>query len=295
MTRLARWQKNVRMNRRRAFVGVASSIALVAACSSSSAPIGNEAADSGAATDAAQAADTGARDSGAIVDAGAKDTGPVVTGNFACAGASLPTTAPASITVGGRVVDQSTGGATALSDVAFSAYPTQTSTTASSNATSGGTGAFSIVIGTGGVPVDGYLKATKSGEMDTYLYPNAPLAADASNLAVVMITPDTLTLLQLGASATQDADKGLVAVVVLDCDGNPVQGATVSIGSATIRYDGAAGPSATAAATGADGIAYAFNVPAGDATVSAMAGTVALRTHHLVSRTGVFTTTLVTP
>jgi hypothetical protein len=279
-----------------AFV-ISSSVFGFAACSSSSAPIGND-LDAGSANDAAPPIDSGpvSYDSGpSIIDSGS-DTGPIVTGDFGCAGSTLPTSAPASITIAGAAIDQSISGQTALDGVALSAYPTQTSTTASSNATSDSSGSFSLIVGTGESPVDGYLKATMSGEMDTYLYPNAPLAADESGLSVVMLTSSTYGLLALGGGVTQDAAKGVVAVLVLDCESQPVMGATISTSPAgTVRYNTAAGPSSTATSTSADGIAYVFNVPTGDTTVSGMAGSVSLRTHHLVVRSGAFTTTLVTP
>jgi hypothetical protein len=274
---------------------LSSSIFGFVACSSSSSPVGFD-ADAGAAIDAGVVVDTGAPDSGnTVVDAGF-DSGPIVTGDFSCAGATLPTSAPASITIAGKAFDQSLGGQTALEGAALSAYPTQTSTTASSNAITDATGAFSLVVGTGATPVDGYIKATTVGEMDTYLYANAPLAKDQSGLNVIMLTANTYALLTGGAGVTQDAAKAVVAVLVLDCEAEPVQGAVVSTSPAgTVRYNDGSLPSTKATATAADGIAYVFNVPAGDVTVSVMAGATALRSHHVVSRSGAFTTTLVTP
>jgi hypothetical protein len=279
---------------------VSSSVLGFVACSSASAPLGND-EDAGASsttTDAGSLVDSGIDttiDSGTIDTDSGVDSGPVVTGEFSCAGDPLPTTAPASITIAGNVADESISGQTPLDGVAISAYPSQTSTTPLANATSA-SGAFSIVVGTGGVPLDGYLKASKSGELDTYLYPNAPLAVSSSGLSVVMLTSSTYGFLAIGGGVTQDDTKGDLAVVVLDCNAQPVSGAIVMTSPAgTVRYSGSAGPSASAVATSTDGLAYVFNVAAGDVTVSATAGSVSLRSHHLVSRAGAFTTTLVTP
>ena len=75
-----------------------------------------------------------------------------------------------------------------------------------------------------------------------------------------------------------------------------MQGATVTSSPAgDVHYNDASGPSAAASSTAADGIAYIFNVPTGDVTLSGAAGGVTLRSHHFVSRTNVFTTTLITP
>jgi hypothetical protein len=279
-----------------AFV-ISSSVFGFAACSSSSAPLGDDVDAGGTTPDAGSPVDSGSKnDSGSVIVDSGSDTGPVITGDFSCAGATLPTTAPASITVSGTAVDQALSGQTLLEGVAISAYPTQTSTTASSNDTTNAVGAFSLVVGTGELPVDGYLKATLTGEMDTYLYANAPLAKDSAGLDVVMLTPTTYGLLSFGGGVTQDAAKGIVAVAVLDCEAQPVVGATVSSSPAgDIRYGGSAGPSKTATSTDTSGLAYLFNVPTGDVTVSAMAGSTALRTHHIVVRSGAFTTTLITP
>lgn len=264
------------------------------ACSSSSSP--NSFADAGSAIDAGVVADAGATDSGnTVVDAGF-DAGPVITGDFSCAGATLPTTAPTSITIAGRAFDQSLGGQTPLDGASLSAFPTQASTTATANAFTDSSGAFSLVVGTGESPLDGYVKATMTGEMDSYLYPNAPLATSQAGLNVIMVTADTFGLLVSGSGVTQDAANGVVAVLVLDCESQPVAGATVSTSPAgTVRYNEGSLPSAKATATAADGIAYVLNVPTGDVTVSAAAGTYVLRSHHIVSRTNVFTTTVVTP
>lgn len=276
---------------------ISSSIFGIVACSASAAPLGNDFVDAGQTTDSGSFVDSGtiAQDGGSSFDAGV-DSGPVITGDLSCAGRALPTTAPASITIAGTVVDQSVSGQTPLENAALSAFPSQTSTAAISNANSLSGGAFSLVAGTGGTPIDGYLKASMTGEMDSYLYANAPLATSQSGLSVVMLTSDTYQLLQLGGGVTQDAAKGVVAVLVLDCESQPVAGATITTSPAgTIRYDGTTGPSTTATATGDDGIAYVFNVAAGDVTVNATAGSTALRSHHIVVRTGAFTTTLVTP
>ncbi|MGH7285630.1 MAG: hypothetical protein ACRELY_29270, partial [Polyangiaceae bacterium] len=122
------------------------------------------------------------------------------------------------------------------------------------------------------------------------------LAADVPNLRVLMLTTTVYAFLPSLLGATQDAGKGVVGVLVLDCDGNPVEGATVASSPAgEAHYNDASGPSTTATSTAADGIAYLFNVPAGDVVLSGTAGAITLRSHHFVSRTNAFTTTLITP
>ena len=82
-----------------------------------------------------------------------------------------------------------------------------------------------------------------------------------------MISQTNLNLLAALANTTQQAGNGLIALIVVDgatAQSMPVAGATVSStpAAAAYRYDGTnALVSATATATGPDGVAYMFNVP----------------------------------
>ncbi|MEO8797309.1 MAG: hypothetical protein ABI551_05435, partial [Polyangiaceae bacterium] len=283
---------------------VSSSMLASAACSGDSAGVVNSAdAGDGTTSDAATAADTGAttQDSGTPTDSGTppKDSGAATDSglvSFPCQATPLPTTAPAMLTVTGGVVDQGAGGQTPISGATVEGYATQTSTTAIASTTSDASGDFSLTLSTGGVPLDGYLKLSKAGELDTYLYPNQPLVADQAKLAGIMVTSTTFSGLAFLAGVTQNAAKGFTAVAVLDCSGASVAGAIVTTSAGgTTKYNGTSGPSSTAAATGADGLAYVFNMTPGDATVMVTVGGKAYRTHHVFTRTGAFTTTLATP
>jgi len=291
------------MSYRRLIAYAVPSILLALAACSSSSDSGVVGSDAGSANDAAtldsgsggDAGDSG----GGSVDSGKSDGGvdAAPTGDFSCSGTPLPTTAPTTITLTGVAADLSVSGNTALSGVSITAYPTQTSTSALANTASDGSGNFSLTIGTGGAPVDGYLMATKTGELDTYLYPNAPLAKDSGNLATTMVTPTTFSGLSSLAGVTPNSADGFVAILVIDCGGTPVPGVVVtSVPAGTVRYNGGTGlPSSTATATAADGLAYVFNVTAGAVTLNASAGATALRSHGVQARAGAFTTTIVTP
>src|SRR5262249_21468741 len=157
-------------------------------------------------------------------------------------------------------------------------------------------GNFSLVIPTMGAPIDGFIKATKTGYVDTYLYPPAPLIADFNMASVNMLTPSNFGLLSgTLCRATQDAAKGTIAVLVEDAAAMPVGGATVSSSPAASNYcyDSGGFPSSTATMTDTDGLAFMFNVT-GPATVSAMKSGATFKSHGVNAHAGALTTTLIT-
>ncbi len=103
--------------------------------------------------------------------------------------------------------------------------------------------------------------------------------------------------IHLLVQADNDKAKGFVGLLVIDCLGNPVPGATVTVTGATaIHYSGANGlPSAAATVTATDGQAYAFGVTPGTVTVDATVGGMSLREHVITVRTAVVTTTVIAP
>ena len=144
---------------------------------------------------------------------------------------------------------------------------------------------------------DGYLRSTATGFLDTYLYPPAPLAASTDQAFAVMVTSGTFDL--LGSLAIGDAPTDGLAqmlVIVADCNNDPVQGAVVTTSPAgTVRYNSNGFPSDTATVTGADGIAYVFNVTPGTVTVDASLDAMSFREHELTARADVLTSTVVQP
>jgi hypothetical protein len=131
--------------------------------------------------------------------------------------------------------------------------------------------------------------------MDTYAYPARPLAAnDTTN--VLVITPNEFGLLSGAANAPHTAGDGSIAIVVRDCNGTPLAGATVaSSPPGLIRYNAVGGPSSTAMSTYTDGIAYIFNVAAGNVTIMGTASGHALRQHVVNARADVITLTEIQP
>src|SRR5512139_3887749 len=134
----------------------------------------------------------------------------------ACGGGSSKSTidgpqAPAMITVTGTASARDATGSSPLSGVTVGAYASSNETTPVTTAMTDAQGNFTLTIPTGGVALDGYVKATMASYMDTYLYPPAPLAADFSGATIVMLMPSTFDLLaNTLCSASQMTSMGAI-------------------------------------------------------------------------------------
>jgi len=212
---------------------------------------------------------------------------------FECLGQPLPTTAPATISVSGRITQNFTS-PTALRGAYIFAFRTGDTTTLAAD-TSDTSGAYSVSFTTGGVPVNGYIRVTDSTHLTTYAYPAVPLAAsDTTN--VFMATASEFSFLAAAAGITPVAGDGFIGVIVKDCAGTPIAGATVSSSPAgQVRYNAGGVPSSTATSTGTDGVAYIANVTAGNDTVQATGGGHTLRQHVVNARANAITLTEIQP
>jgi hypothetical protein len=213
-----------------------------------------------------------------------------------------PPMVPAMITISGTASAPGLGAPTPVQGAVVAAYKTGTTTSPIAMATTDANGNYSITITTNGMVVDGYLKATKATYVDTYLYPPRPLAMDFSKGSINMLTSGmngTFQLLSTLAQGNQMPGNGLIALEVFDATNTAVMGATVSSTPAAnpYRYDGTSGrPDATVTSTGADGVAYMFNLPAtGTVMVSATKTGTAFHSHSLPAVADSLTTTLITP
>ncbi len=238
----------------------------------------------------------GAIDAHATIDAapGPPDAAPTP---YGCLGQPLPTTAPATITLSGTTVQVSGSSTAPLAGVSVDAF-VGASATAAASTTSSGTGTYSVGVSTGGAPVDAYLRAQKSGELDMYLYAAVPLAKDGPNATLVLVKQSDFDFLAIGAGVTQSGSKGFVTVIVIDCLGNAVSGATVTAtpsSGTTIRYLAGGQPSKTAVSTDASGTAMIFNAPTASVEVGAKVGGMTLRAHAITARAGAITATVVQP
>jgi hypothetical protein len=162
--------------------------------------------------------------------------------------------------------------------------------------TTGLNGAFSITLPTGGTPLDAYLRVSSTGNVDSYVYPPLPFAADYQR-DVPLITTALRTGLADEADVMLEADTGLLYLQVLDCNGDPIEGATVTTippGDVSYTADSFV-PVPNATSTGASGTAYVFNLPPGNVEVDATMAGYSLREHTIQVRANVTTITSVVP
>jgi hypothetical protein len=212
---------------------------------------------------------------------------------FECLGRALPTTAPTIINITGRITANVLS-PTALRGANVAAFRTGDTTTLAS-ATSDTPGNYSLAITSGGTPVNGYLRVTENAHIPTYAYPAVPLATDAIE-NVLMVTNSEFSLLASSAGVTPVAGDGFIGVVVKNCAGTPIAGATVTSSPAgTVRYNAGGAPSSSATSTAADGVAYIANVAAGNVTMQATASGHTLRQHVVNARADVITLTEIQP
>lgn len=160
-------------------------------------------------------------------------------------------------------------------------------------------GNYSLSATTGGEPLDAFVYATAEGYVPTREYPGQPVSADLVGAPIPLLTEDLLASLHVFAgNIVQEPDKATMFMVVADCDGNPVEGATVSTDPAAgdIVYADANGfPNSSRVATSTAGIAFLFNVPTGSVEVDAEVGGVSLREHTVECLSDEVTATLVGP
>jgi hypothetical protein len=202
---------------------------------------------------------------------------------------------PPMITLTGTANQQSTSGTTPLAGVTLAAYRVTDDNTVVATATSGADGKYTMTVTTNSQPLDGYVKATKTGFVDTYLYPPQVLIADFSGADANMLDTTTFGLLRGFGGGT--AGKGMIAMEVEDAASNPVMGATVmtSPASAAYKYSDSNGLPTSTSGTATDGQAFAFDAPpTGEITLTAAKSGVTFKSHKLKARADVFTTTLVT-
>jgi hypothetical protein len=229
---------------------------------------------------------------------------PPVNYDFTCFGVTPPTTAPANLTFAGTTETIN------IQTMMQEGVPTSTvdsftagNTTSLDSVVSDANGAFTTgQLATGGTPLDGYIRATKDGYRTTYIYPPNPLAANATDVPVLMLTEATFgLLLQFVLMTTQDdTNNGFLLVQVTDCATPPVgiAGATL-----TVKQGGNAAGTITDFSQYNAGTFAVTNVPDGDTTVEASFNNMTFPAHVVGAHkkpsgsnaTGTITATIVRP
>jgi hypothetical protein len=208
-----------------------------------------------------------------------------------------PPNVPSMITFIGKTTEQGLSGTSNVAGVTLAVFQTSNETTPVAMATSDAQGNYSIAVTTNGAPLDGFLKATKSGYVDIYLYPDHLWTANDADGSINMLTPGNKDLLNNFASGGQMAGKGMIGLAIIDANGMPVAGATVASTPAAgaARYTGSNGyPSGSATSTSADGVAFLFNVPE-NVTITATKAGMTFHAHAVKARADKFTTTSISP
>lgn len=265
-------------------IAVCSLAALLTACGDNDESDGSGLADAAANIDASAVPDAAA---------GEPDATPA---DLSCLGNPAPTDAPSTVTLSGQVVSIDLGGQNPVENAIVELRRASNDRILDDNKP-GGTpadGSYSLTGRTRGTALEAYVRATADGLVTTRLYPPLPIFTDVPMVPVPMFDPVIVNFL----SPDQEADKGIVVLLVLDCSGQPVQGATVMStpeAGGTLYGDEMGIPDQAATSTGAAGLAYLINVPGGTVTVNATAGGEALLGHDVASVPDEVTTTVILP
>jgi hypothetical protein len=157
-------------------------------------------------------------------------------------------------------------------------------------------GSFTREQAAGGTPREVYVHALPSGYLETYFYPAVPVA-DRLDATIQALTAMDLVTLGAVAQVAVDTAKVNFVISVIDCNGAPVPGATITtVPAGTIRYFVDRAPSPTAIATDATaGAALVANVPAGDTLISATVSGMMLRSHAVAGVAGAVVQTAIQP
>jgi hypothetical protein len=205
---------------------------------------------------------------------------------------------PAMITVSGTATQQGAGSSMPAQGVAVAAFKNSDENTPVAMTTTDAMGNYTLTIMTGGKPLDGFVKATKTGNADTYLYPPAPLVADFTNASINEL--DTNLFMTVAQTIGRgQAGQGMIALEVFDTTMMPVAGVAVTSTPAAAHtgYTGGAPlnlPDITLMATIADGRAFLFGLAPGAVMVSATKTGATFKSHSLNVHADAFTTTVIT-
>jgi len=184
--------------------------------------------------------------------------------------------------------------------VLVGAYATADENTAVATATTDMQGNYMLTVNSPTMTLDGFLKATKTGNVDTYLFPPAPLTMDFMNAAVNELDTNLFDFLNNPGNnqCNNPAGTTLIVLEVFDAAMMPVAGVSVTSTPAAPRtgYTGTSGPlpDFTATATQADGRAFLCQLPAGTVTITGTKSGATFKTTTVKTHAGAFTTTLVT-
>src|SRR5262245_46180500 len=111
---------------------------------------------------------------------------------FGCGGNSTPDApnVPAMITVTGTATKRELTTMSPAAGATIGAYRNGNDTPVTTAMTDA-MGNYTLTITTNGMPLDGYLKSTLAGFLDTYLYPPKPITMDFSGASMNIVNQQT--------------------------------------------------------------------------------------------------------
>jgi hypothetical protein len=152
-------------------------------------------------------------------------------GRFACHNIPTPTTAPPQVTISGKVQAAVTGAAVSGASVelfeAGSSLPP---------VVVGQDGMFSFQLATAGAPADVHLRVTDNDYLTTFYYPAEFVTKDITIFVQMFTTPIATSVLG-DMGVTFDPTKVQFLIGAVDCNEDPLAGATVTtLPSVAVHY-----------------------------------------------------------
>ena len=225
--------------------------------------------------------------------------------DFSCMNDPAPATADADVTIAGTVQE------VILNGITPDVQPAQDATVDActgdcidanlldTQGPTGATGTFTTdAISTGGAPLDGYIRATKTGNRTTYVYPPSPLTTSLPNAPVLMFNATAFSTIVQFLSVKQEMENGTVGLAITDCSDLPIgdtANLVLSVKQGGVEVTGTDVLDASQLDPAGAGTFLIFNVPPGVTEVGATYNGMALRAHEVRVEATSTTTTIVRP
>ena len=221
--------------------------------------------------------------------------------NLACNNDPIETVATDPVNITGNTVSLSpVTGITAVADATIEVRDfADPDGTPLETATSDVNGDYAIALATGTVAADVFLRVTAANLLPTEEFSPTVLTADQM-VPAVLFDAQTIGLLAQFTGQSQDlGTNGLAVVLMVDCDQQPIEAATVVTppGVGGVVYAGADGlPDSSLDRTSTSGTAFVFDVPpAADVVFDAEVMGMSLRDNHVRIEAGTVAAVVVAP
>jgi hypothetical protein len=203
-------------------------------------------------------------------------TSPTSGYDFSCVDMPHPARASDAISLSGYTNDSYT--VALLPDVTVDLFTADTNALISTT-WSDDEGRYGFALDTDNQPVLSYARMRRAGHVTSYLYPSRAYWRDETNVFLPVLSPLWREMLAAFAGVELDAAKGIVGVIVTDCSGERVEGATVTFDppAETVAYWDPTFTDGSSTTTSLNGHAWGFNVPAGEVHATITIGDVTYR------------------